>query len=221
MPRTIVDLTFPIHEGMTTYPRPWHPVVEVSQMGRHGVEGRETRKVILGTHTGTHVDAPRHFIPGGESVDNLPLDVLIGPASMLDLRDLPPRTEVGQELLASRLTGPCPERLLLCYGWSSRFEGMGYYKEFPHLSTGAAQWLAAQGVKLLGLDTAMADDPHPAEGAPDSPIHKILLSSGVVLVEYLCNLEILPFSGFDVIIMPLKLMGADGAPARCAAVIEE
>lgn len=69
MPRRIVGLTFPIHEGMTTFPAHWHPFVEVSVMGRHGIENRETRKVVMGTHTGTHCDAPCHFVPGGKTVD--------------------------------------------------------------------------------------------------------------------------------------------------------
>lgn len=69
MSRNIIDLTFPIHEGMTTFPVHWHPIVEISVLGRHGIENRETRKVLLGTHTGTHMDAPRHFIPDGMTVD--------------------------------------------------------------------------------------------------------------------------------------------------------
>ena len=79
MKRRIVDLTYPIHEGMTTYPTHWHPVVEVTQLGRHGIENRETRKLVLGTHTGTHMDAPLHFIPGGNTIENLDLQKCVGP----------------------------------------------------------------------------------------------------------------------------------------------
>ena len=85
----IIDLTFPIHEGMTTFPAPWHPFVEITQLGRHGLEGRETRKIVIGSHTGTHCDAPRHFIPGGATIDEIPLDVFIGPAVVCDLSGAP------------------------------------------------------------------------------------------------------------------------------------
>lgn len=77
-----VDLTFPIHEGMTTFPRHWHPLVEIIQMGRIGIEDRETPKIVMGTHTGTHCDAPSHFLPGRATVDDFSLDALIGPAAI-------------------------------------------------------------------------------------------------------------------------------------------
>jgi kynurenine formamidase len=94
MSRKIVDLTFPIHEGMTTYPSHWHPLVEITLLGRHGIENRETRKLLLGSHTGTHCDAPRHFVPGGQTVDALSLQTLIGPALVLDFSEVRPKQQV-------------------------------------------------------------------------------------------------------------------------------
>src|SRR5689334_1081246 len=89
-----IDLTFPIHEGMTTFPVHWHPIVEITQLERHGIENRETRKLVLGTHTGTHCDAPLHFVPGGQSVDSFALDTLIGPAFVADLSASRPSQEL-------------------------------------------------------------------------------------------------------------------------------
>src|SRR5262245_42786414 len=94
MGRKIIDITYLLHEGMTTFPVHWHPFVEITQLGRFGIEDRETRKVVLGTHTGTHCDAPRHFIPNGQTVEFLPLDVLIGKATVIDFSSLPPSTEI-------------------------------------------------------------------------------------------------------------------------------
>ena len=71
-----VDLSFPIKEGMQTFPVPHHPFVEVTQLARHGIENRETRKLVLGSHAGTHIDAPRHFIKKGKTVDSLPIKKL-------------------------------------------------------------------------------------------------------------------------------------------------
>src|SRR5215470_18846099 len=76
--KRIVDLSYLLHDGMTTYPVHWSPPFEVTQLGRHGIEGRESRKIVMGTHTGTHVDAPRHFIPNGKTIDELPLDIFMG-----------------------------------------------------------------------------------------------------------------------------------------------
>ena len=64
-----------IEEGMQTFAAHWHPFVEITQLGRHGIENRESRKLTFGTHTGTHIDAPRHFIPGGQTVDRVPLEL--------------------------------------------------------------------------------------------------------------------------------------------------
>ena len=94
----IIDLSLPIEEGMMTFPTHWHPVVEVTVLGRHGIEGRETRKIVLGTHTGTHADAPRHFIPNGGTIDEIPLEILIGPASVADFTDCRALQEIGLKI---------------------------------------------------------------------------------------------------------------------------
>lgn len=159
MPRRIVGLTFPIHEGMTTFPAHWHPFVEVSVMGRHGIENRETRKVVMGTHTGTHCDAPCHFVPGGKTVDQLPLDALVGPALCLDRSDCRPLQEVDVKDLERRLGDRRHERLVLRYDWSEQWGQMRYYTSHPFLSEDAARWLVDHGVRLLAMDTPMPDDP--------------------------------------------------------------
>ena len=86
----ITDLSLTLEEGMMTFPTHWHPVVEITILGRHGVEGRETRKLVLGTHVGTHADAPLHFIPQGKGIDQVPLDVLVGPARVLNFTPCQP-----------------------------------------------------------------------------------------------------------------------------------
>ncbi len=215
----IVDLTFPICEGMTTFPSHWHPMVEVSLLGRHGIENRETRKLVLGTHTGTHCDAPRHFIPGGRTVDRVPLDVLIGPAVVADLSRSPPGQEVVVRDLERQLRGDRPERVILRFDWSERWGTRDYYLSHPFLSQAAAKWLVDRGVRLVAMDTPTPDNPmHGWQSATDSPNHKILLGSDVILVEYLCNLKALSRREVDLVVMPLKIADGDGAPARCVAV---
>ena len=114
----IIDLSLPIEEGMMTFPTHWHPVVEITILGRHGIEGRETRKLVLGTHIGTHADAPRHFIPGGRTIDEVPLDVLIGPATVADFTGCRPLQEIDVTDLKQRLGEKVPARLILRTGSS-------------------------------------------------------------------------------------------------------
>jgi kynurenine formamidase len=217
-----VDLTFTLHEGMTTFPVPWHPYVEITQLGRHGIEGRETRKLVLGTHTGTHCDAPRHFIPGGETVDTLSLDTLIGPALVLNFSSARPAQEMTVEDFTRQLGGRRPERLVMRFDWSAHWGQMTYYSDHPFLSEAAARWLVDQGVRLLAMDTPMPDNPKNGRGSKvDSPVHKILLGDGIILVEYLCNLKELRSQEIELLVLPLKVLEGDGAPVRCVAVERE
>ncbi len=212
------DLSFPIHEGMTTFPSHWHPLVEVTQLGRHGIEDRESRKLVLGTHTGTHVDAPLHFVKGGKTIDRLPLDLMVGTADVVDL-PAKPKGRVDLSQLKTALGGRAvPERLLLRWGWSRHWGHIRYYTEAPYLSVESCQWLAEQGVKLLGMDTPSVDcHDHGWRTANDCPNHKALLGAGVFLVEYLNNLDKLRKRRVDFMVMPLNVLGGDGAPARALA----
>jgi arylformamidase len=215
----IIDLSLPIEEGMMTFPAPWHPVVEITILGRHGIEGRETRKVVLGTHIGTHADAPRHFIPNGRTIDETPLDVLIGPATVADFTGCRPLQEIKTSDLEQKLGGNVPTRLILRTGWSQYFGDLKFYNEYPFLSEHAARWLVEKGVRLIAMDTPSPDNPAHSRGTPkDSPNHKVLLGAGVVLVEYLTNLKALSASEVELFVMPLKLKGCDGSPVRCVAI---
>ena len=96
---------------------------------------------------------------------------------------------------------------------------MKFYDAYPFLAENAAKWLVDKGVRLIAMDTPSPDNPAHSRGTPkDSPNHKVLLGAGVVLVEYLANLKALTASEVELIVMPLKLKGCDGAPARCAAI---
>jgi len=215
----IVDLTMPIAEGMQTFPRHWHPMVEISQLGRFGIEDRETRKLVLGTHTGTHMDAPRHFVPGGLTVDEIPLTQLVGTATVVDLSASPPASEISVQTLIDACEGRNIEKLLLRFDGDKLLGTNQYYTGQCWLSTDAAEWLVDNGCRLLGIDLPMPDNPKHGWGDElDSPIHKILLGSGVVLVEYLVNLRELPNTEFQIVVAPLKIVGADGSPVRCFAV---
>ena len=210
----IVDLTMTLQEGMVTYPG--HPVVEITQLARFGYEGKETRKIVLGTHTGTHIDAPRHYIEGGATVHEIPLDVLCGPARVLNFCGY----AVGVDhIRVKRMTrGGSVERVLFRFDGDERLGTFGYYRNQPWLQKDAACWLIDNGCKLIGLDTPMPDS---YEDIDTMPIHKLLLGAGIVIVEYMVNLKAIQAETFQLIVAPLKIKDGDGAPARCFAVVED
>ncbi len=218
----IIDLSLSLHEGMMTFPTHWHPVVEISILGRHGIEGRETRKMVLGTHTGTHTDAPLHFIPNGKGIDEVPLEVLVGEATVVNFAPATANQEIGVPALkhALKSTGEkAPTRLILRTDWSDHFGQMSYYNNYPYFSEDAARWLVDGGCRLIAMDTPSPDNPaHSRASGHDSPNHKVLLGAEVVLVEYLCNLRSLSRPIVELVVLPLKVKGADGSPTRCVAI---
>lgn len=216
----VIDLSFPIHEGMTTFPSHWHPFVEVTQLGRHGIEDRESRKVTLGTHTGTHVDAPVHFVEGAATIDAMPLSLMVGRAGLIDLGPAKPKHEYSlEELRAALKDRKVLPRMLVRFGWSGRWGKLDYYTKAPHLSLEACRWLVARGVRLLGVDTPNVDDHlHGWKSGNDCPNHRALLGRGVFLVEYLNNLNRLRGPELEFIVCPLNILGADGSSARCLAI---
>ncbi len=215
----IIDLSLHIEEGMMTFPTHWHPVVEVTILGRHGIEGRETRKIVLGTHIGTHADAPRHFIPNGRTIDEVPLDILVGPATVVNFSPCRALQVIDVPDLKAKLGNKVPARLILRTDWSEYFGQMAFYNEYPFFSEAAATWMVENGVRLIAMDTPSPDNPAHSRGtAKDSPNHKVLLGAGVVLVEYVCNLKSVTASEVELVVLPLKLKGCDGSPVRCVAI---
>lgn len=219
MSRRLVDLSFTISEEMLTFSAPWHPAVEITQLGRHQVERRETRRIVLGTHTGTHVDAPLHFIERGRSVDELPLDLLVGPAAVVDLSWAEDRHEVTQGELLRSIPGGDLSRLILKFDWDRRAPAEAYFIDHPFLSGAACRYLVDNGCRLLAMDTPQPDNPADCFGSGnDAPNHRILLGGGIVLVEYLSCLRSLKHQHVELVVAPLKILGGDGAPARCFAI---
>ncbi|WP_280952049.1 MULTISPECIES: cyclase family protein [unclassified Rhizobium] len=210
-----------LREGIMTFPVHWHPVVEITQLGRFEVEGRETRKIVLGTHTGTHVDAPRHFVPKGETIENTDLDIYYGPARVLDFTHLPDKTEITREMLVERIGRDFPSRILFRYDWERRLDSLKYYSDHPYLSEEACEWIVENGIRLVGFDAPMPDDPRNGRGSDrDSPNHTILLGAGVAILEYLVNLSQIPTKDFILSALPLKIEEGDGAPVRAIAIVE-
>jgi arylformamidase len=159
----------------------------------------------LGVHTGTHVDAPCHFIPGGAGVEALPLTALIGPARVVSIEH-EGAIQVA-ELERAGLDGV--ERVLFRTRNSDESTDAEFKEDFVYLDPEAARWLADYGTRLVGVDYLSVESFVAAEPLT----HRTLLEAGIVIVEGLDLREIDP-GDYILSCLPLKLAGADGAPAR-------
>jgi arylformamidase len=216
----VIDLSHPIYPGMQTFGAPWHKGVEFESLGTMESVGRRTTHVHIGTHAGTHIDAPSHFIPEGKTIEKLNLRVFNGAATKIDLTHIEKGESVTLEAL-KRACGDLPlgTRTILCYGWSHMYGSSSFYTNSPYLSEDAANWLLDQNVKFLGYDTPMPDSPNHGFGTDcDSPMHKLFLEAEVPLLEYMNNLEQLPKT-FFLSANPLSMIDLDGSPVRCVGIV--
>lgn len=216
--RNWIDWSHKITPGMQTFPAGWHRPVSFETLGTHDSVGRKTSQIHIGTHSGTHVDAPSHFMVGGMNIDDFACDYFIGQSVVLDFSAVGPNRPVGSQAVAEAL-GQCRPGLgvILFFNWSRLYGQTEFYSEQPFLEEDAAEILASLEPKFVGYDLAMPDNPANGRASEcDSPIHKIFLSRGIPLVESLRIPEEHPTS-IDVMCVPLNLDGLDGSPVRFLA----
>lgn len=208
----MIDVSVELKNGMPSWPgdaafrREWSSVPE-----EHGAKPAVSR-VSCSVHVGTHVDSPLHFFSDGRSVEQIPLSTLVGPVAVRRL-EVKKRVEVRH--LGTLELKPDVKRLLLRTSnsrlWHDR--PRSFSEDFVSLSPGAARWLVDRGIELIGVDYLSVE----AYDAPDHETHEILLEAGVVIVEGLDLSEVEP-GEYVLMCMPLKIRGAEGAPARAALV---
>src|SRR5215510_13660410 len=201
-----IDLTVAIRHEMVHYPG--DPAVELRQT-KHLDWGdpATVSHLSLGVHTGTHVDAPVHFIGGAPGVDEFSIDAMIGPARVIEILDK--ETCTAEDLAAYDIREG--ERLLLRTNNSTRCWNVdAFVEDYAHLDTSAAKMLAERRVRMVGIDYLSI-----GRGNEGPEVHRILLGAGVVIIEGL-DLSQVDAGFYDVICLPLKIIGGDGAPARVA-----
>ncbi|GIX06861.1 MAG: cyclase [Candidatus Poribacteria bacterium] len=187
------------------------------QTHRLAQEGWNARELRLYSHAGTHMDAPRHFLPNGSGVDQLELTKCVGPAWVVDVGRLEAREKITLRHLGEAVeriqTG---DRVLLRSGWSRQYGTPLYRDGLPRVSRELAEWFAERGIALLGVEPpSVADVNRPEEVRA---IHEILLGAGIVIVEGLCCLELLRAERVFLIALPLKIEDGDGSPCRVVAI---
>jgi arylformamidase len=211
-----VDLTNDLDNGMPVYPG--DPEVSFEPEKTLEKDGVNVSKISMGSHTGTHMDAPRHFITGAERIDEIPVSKLVGEAIVVDMSSKP----IGSGISAQDLKQPLERKVregdfVLCYtGCSDRWGDPKLNSNFTYLAPDGAAYLVSKKIRAFGIDFLSVE----RFGEPSAPTHKELLSNGIFIIESLSK-ELKQFCGKRIffISLPIKLHTlGDGAPARAIAV---
>jgi len=207
-----LDISVAIGDDLPTWPGDPRPQLHQEQSIAAGNAANVTR-LEMGIHTGTHIDAPRHFLADGAPVDDIPLRRCVGPTWVVDLRGV---KRIGGNELDRQEIPDGTERLLLKTDNSAlwREAGATFQEDFAALTRDGARWLVGSGISLVGIDYLSIqrfDDP------PDT--HVELLRAGIVILEGL-DLSEAQAGSYTLYCLPLKLLGAEGAPARAVLVTE-
>jgi len=210
--RTIIDLSQPVGADTPVYPG--DGPVRITRLDQAGVH---VSRIDLSVHTGTHMDAPDHFIAGGATIDGVPLERCLAPARVIDLRGdlrgVPARGTIRREHLVKYREALGQVRAaVLQTGWSKQWGAANYFFDHPALAEDAAAFLVDRGIELVGVDMPSVDH------APYAA-HRVLLGAGVLIVENLTNLDAVGADPFELAVLPLKLVGRDGSPVRAVAIV--
>lgn len=206
---TIYDVSLPIVSGGLVYPGNPEITISPQQAIAQGA-GANVSSLSFGSHTGTHVDAPKHFFDDAIGVDALALDVLMGPAVVVSVPDT--CMAVGEkELRMHELESHT--RVLIKTRNSSFIRQREFHRDYTYLAPDGAEYLASLGMKLVGIDYLSIEQFHSGH----HKTHRTLLERGIVIVEGL-DLSAPPMGPYELRCLPLRLVDLDGAPARAVLV---
>lgn len=199
-----LDVSVPLVAGVPAYPG--NPEFELQPIKRIAEGGSSNvSRVVMGTHTATHVDAPLHFFDGTAAADDLALDLLIGRTRVVDMprRGGITAADLAQAGLREDL------RVLLRTPNSALWNGTAFKQDYTYLAEDGARYLVDQGVKVVGIDYLSIEQFKKA----GAPAHRTLLAQGVIIIEGLDLSDAEP-GMYEMYCLPLRIAGGDGAPAR-------
>jgi len=205
----IYDISVPIRSGGLVYPG--NPEIDIAlQQAMAKGASANVSTIRFGSHTGTHVDASRHFFDDGQPVDKIPLDRLIGPALLVGFSD-DVRSVGAAELREHDIKDH--KRILLRTRNSALLSRREFVNDYTYLAPDGAQYLVDKGVELVGIDYLSIEQFHSGHHLT----HRTLLERSVVIVEGL-DLSVPPSGEYQFICLPLRIVGCDGAPARAVLI---
>jgi kynurenine formamidase len=207
----VIDLTHSIHPRMPVYPGTALP--ELIPLSDILTDGFLETRLVLTSHTGTHLDAPAHMVAGGLTLDRIPAEKFIGSGWVCDVSGLKKDKITREDIV---LPAQEIDFLLFYSGWDRKWNTPGYFEGYPVLSGEAVRRLKDHTLKGIGFDMISAD---PA-GVDDYEVHTALLRNNVILIENLKNLDQLIGRHFLFSCLPLNITSGDGSPVRAVAMLE-
>jgi arylformamidase len=202
----IYDVSVPITSRMAVWPS--DPSVKLTPTAHAARDKSHTvriTKIEMGSHTGTHIDAPWHMVEGGRRLNEIPIETLVGPACVFEMPNAPSISRASLE----KLDFEGVERVLFKTKSSRHWNDGSFYEQFVYLDPEAAEFLVEHGVKLVGIDYLSIDQ----FKSEKHPSHFVLLRRNVVIIEGL-NLSRVKPGKYHVTALPLNLQDVDGAPTR-------
>jgi kynurenine formamidase len=213
----IIDLTLTVSDKIPTFPGspqpsfiPWENVKE---------DGYNLELLFLSTHTGTHMDAPYHFLEKGAKIHEISLKKLVSEAILIKSK------KKGGESITKidiqkfeKKHGKIDDfsSVIFSTGWQRNLQKKYYFTKNPGLSVSAAKYLASKKINLVGIDSPSIDLGKDSKFS----VHQIFAKKGILIVENLANLEKIKSSKFHLVVLPLKLKNATGSPVRAIAFVE-
>lgn len=218
----VVDLSYTMEEGMPAWPtqaRFGTTVYESYDFGDPAIHSA----VYMSEHTGTHIDAPKHFIPGGPGVDELDLKTVMGRGVVIHGENMEPGSSLSLNRIREfeKQNGEIRpgDIIMLRFGWDEKYalrpHSGDYLKDWPGLGREAAEYFVEKQASAVGCDTLALD----AYGENENACHHILLGNGIPIIENIRNLSILPVHSY-VIGLPNKFKGGSGSPIRLVAFVQ-
>jgi arylformamidase len=200
----LIDVSVPLDANVPTYPGNTPYSLEPIKRIARG-DSSNVSTIHLSAHSGTHVDAPRHFFDNGTGAESLPLEMLIGRARVIEVST---RKGIGaEELAAAHLAEDA--RVLIKTSNSRLWGSPEFHPDFIGVTESGAQYLLDHGIKVVGVDYLSVEE----FKKPGAPAHHVLLGDGVIVIEGL-NLRDVDPGVYEMFCLPLALVGSDGAPAR-------
>lgn len=207
----VIDLTMKITPSIRVFPgSPQPSFIPWSRFDSHGYD---SEAMFMSTHTGTHIDAPSHFVPGLASIDRIPASRLVSSAILVRVSKRANQLVERGDLADEKITEG--EAVVIATGWEKRASSGNYMNENPGLSEQAARYLAKKKVNAVAIDGPSID----AGKDKKFTAHRILLTRSILIVENLCNVSKISTNRFTLVLSPLKLGGATGSPARALALV--
>jgi|TARA_Y100000590_G_scaffold438255_1_gene560851 kynurenine formamidase len=213
----IIDLTLTVSDKIPTFPSspqpnfiPWENIKE---------DGYNLEVLFLSSHTGTHMDAPHHFLEKGAKIHEISLKKLVSEAALIQCRKNGGQSITKTDIQKFEKNHGKIENfssVIFYTGWQKNLQKKYYFTKNPGLSVSAAKYLTSKKISLVGIDSPSID----LGKDPKFSVHKIFAKKGVLIVENLANLDKIKSSKFHLVVLPLKLKNATGSPVRAIAFVD-